>query len=60
MSKISKYMSTDLHSINPDRFVFEAVDEMENRKISALLVKIYRNYNQNRLDAIGPSTRMRP
>ncbi len=39
MSKVSKYMSTQIFSISPDRFAYEAVDQMYENKVSALLVK---------------------
>lgn len=39
MSKVSKYMSTQLFSTSPDKFAYEAVDEMYKNKVSALLVK---------------------
>ena len=39
MSEVSKYMSTQIFSISPDRFAYEAVDHMYENKVSALLVK---------------------
>ena len=39
MSKVSKYMSTQIFSISPDRYAYEAVDQMYENKVSALLVK---------------------
>ena len=39
MSEVSKYMSTQIFSISPDRFAYEAVDQMYENKVSALLVK---------------------
>jgi CBS domain-containing protein len=39
MSEVSKYMSTQIFSISPDRFAYEAVDEMYENKVSAILVK---------------------
>ncbi len=39
MSKVGEYMSTQLFSTSPDKFVYKAVDEMYKNKISALLVE---------------------
>lgn len=39
MSEVSKYMSTQIFSISPDRFAYEAVDQMYDNKVSAILVK---------------------
>ena len=39
MSAVSKYMSTQIFSISPDRFAYEAVDQMYENKVSAILVK---------------------
>ena len=39
MNKVSKYMSTQIFSISPDRFAYEAVDQMYENKVSAILVK---------------------
>ena len=39
MSEVSKYMSTQIFSISPDRFAYEAVDQMYENKVSAILVK---------------------
>ena len=39
MSEVSKYMSTQIFSISPDRYAYEAVDQMYENKVSALLVK---------------------
>ena len=39
MSEVSKYMSTQIFSISPDRFAYEAVDQMYENKVSAVLVK---------------------
>ena len=39
MSAVSKYMSTQIFSISPDRYAYEAVDQMYDHKVSALLVK---------------------
>jgi CBS domain-containing protein len=39
MSEVSKYMSTHIFSISPDRFAYEAVDQMYENKVSAILVK---------------------
>ena len=39
MSAVSKYMSTQIFSISPDRYAYEAVDQMYENKVSALLVK---------------------
>jgi signal-transduction protein with cAMP-binding, CBS, and nucleotidyltransferase domain len=39
MNKIGKYMSTQIFSTSPDKYAYEAVDEMYKNKISALLVK---------------------
>ena len=39
MSEVSKHMSTQIFSISPDRFAYEAVDQMYENKVSAILVK---------------------
>ena len=39
MNEVSKYMSTQIFSISPDRFAYEAVDQMYENKVSAILVK---------------------
>ena len=39
MSEVSKYMSTQIFSISPDKFAYEAVDQMYENKVSAILVK---------------------
>ena len=39
MSEVSKHMSTQIFSISPDRFAYEAVDQMYENKVSAVLVK---------------------
>ena len=39
MSEVSKYMSTQIFSISSDRFAYEAVDQMYENKVSAILVK---------------------
>ena len=39
MSEVSKYMSTQIFSISPDRFAYEAVDQMYENQVSAILVK---------------------
>ena len=39
MSEVSKYMSTQIFSISPDKYAYEAVDKMYENKVSALLVK---------------------
>ena len=39
MSEVSKYMSTQIFSIGPDKYAYEAVDQMYEDKVSALLVK---------------------
>ena len=39
MSEVSKYMSIQIFSISPDRFAYEAVDQMYENKVSAILVK---------------------
>ena len=39
MSKVGEYMSTQLFSTSPDKYAYEAVDEMYKNKISALLVE---------------------
>ena len=39
MSEVSKYMSTQIFSTSPNRFVYEAVDQMYENKVSAILVK---------------------
>jgi CBS domain-containing protein len=44
MSKVSKYMSTQIFSISPDRYAYEAVDQMYENKVSAILVKEAEKY----------------
>ena len=44
MSEVSKYMSTQIFSISPDRFAYEAVDQMYENKVSAILVKESEKY----------------
>jgi CBS domain-containing protein len=39
MSKVGKYMSTQLFSTSPDKYAYEAVDKMYENKVSALLVE---------------------
>ena len=39
MSEVSKHMSTQIFSISLDRFAYEAVDQMYENKVSAILVK---------------------
>jgi len=39
MSEVKKYMSTQIFSTSPDKYAYEAVDEMYKNKVSALLVK---------------------
>jgi signal-transduction protein with cAMP-binding, CBS, and nucleotidyltransferase domain len=39
MSEVKKYMSTRIFSTSPDKYAYEAVDEMYKNKVSALLVK---------------------
>jgi CBS domain-containing protein len=39
MIEISKYMSTQIYSISPDRYAYEAVDKMYKNMVSAILVK---------------------
>ncbi len=39
MSRIGDHMSTTIYSTSPDKFAYEAVDEMYQNKIGALLVK---------------------
>ena len=39
MSKVSKYMSTTLHTTTPDEYAHKAVDEMYKHKVNALLVE---------------------
>ena len=39
MSEVSKFMSTQIFSISPDKYAYEAVDQMYKNKVSALLVK---------------------
>ena len=39
MSKISEYMSEQIFSISPDKYAYEAIEEMYKNKINALLVK---------------------
>ena len=44
MSEVSKYMCTQIFSISPDRFAYEAVDQMYENKVSAILVKESEKY----------------
>jgi CBS domain-containing protein len=44
MSEVSKYMSTQIFSISPDRFAYEAVDQMYENKVSAILVEEGKKY----------------
>ena len=44
MNEVSKYMSTQIFSISPDRFAYEAVDQMYENKVSAILVKKVEKY----------------
>jgi CBS domain-containing protein len=44
MNEVSKYMSTQIFSISPDRFAYEAVDQMYENKVSAILVKESEKY----------------
>jgi len=39
MSNVGKYMSTQIFSISPDKYAYEAIDKMYENSISALLVK---------------------
>lgn len=39
MSEVNKFMSTQIFSISPDKYAYEAVDQMYENKVSALLVK---------------------
>jgi CBS domain-containing protein len=39
MSEVSKYMSTQIFSTSPNRFAYEAVDQMYENQVSAILVK---------------------
>jgi CBS domain-containing protein len=39
MSKVGEYMSTQVFSISPDKYAYEAIDKMYENNISALLVK---------------------
>jgi signal-transduction protein with cAMP-binding, CBS, and nucleotidyltransferase domain len=39
MSEVKKYMSTQVFSISPNKYAYEAVDKMYENKISALLVE---------------------
>ena len=39
MNEVSKYMSTQIFSIGPDKYAHEAVDKMYENKVSAILVK---------------------
>jgi CBS domain-containing protein len=39
MTKVGQYMSTQIFSTSPDKFAYEAIDEMYKNKVSALLVK---------------------
>ncbi len=39
MSKVGNYMSTQIFSISPDKYAYEAIDEMYKNKVSGLLVK---------------------
>jgi CBS domain-containing protein len=38
MNEVSKYMSTKIFSISPNKYAYEAVDKMYENKISAILV----------------------
>ena len=44
MSKVSEYLSTQIFSIDPGKYAFEAVDDMYKNKVSALLVKEEEGY----------------
>ena len=39
MNEVSKYMSTQIFSIRPEKYAHEAVDKMYENKVSAILVK---------------------
>jgi CBS domain-containing protein len=39
MDQVSEYMSTQIYSISPDKYAYEAVDKMYKDKVSAILVK---------------------
>jgi len=39
MSNVGDHMSTTLYSTHPDKYAYEAVDEMYKNKVSALLVE---------------------
>ena len=44
MNEVSKYMSTQIFSISPDKYAYEAVDKMYENKVSAILVKDEEKY----------------
>ena len=44
MAKISEYMSKQLFSISPDKYAYEAIEEMYKNNINALLVKNAKDY----------------
>ena len=44
MNEVSKYMSTKIFSISPDKYAYEAVDKMYENNVSAILVKESEKY----------------
>ena len=53
MNEVSKYMSTQIFSIRPDKYAHEAVDKMYENKVSAILVKEVRNTLESLQKRIG-------
>lgn len=53
MSEVKKYMSTRIFSTSPDKYAYEAVDEMYKNKVSALLVKEVGNMWRSSQKRIG-------
>ena len=39
MSTVGKHMSTQIFSTSPDKFSYEAIDDMYKNRVSALLVE---------------------
>lgn len=40
MSRVGEYMRAGIVSISPDQYVYEAIDEMCENNVSALLVRV--------------------
>ena len=53
MGEVKKYMSTRIFSTSPDKYAYEAVDEMYKNKVSALLVKEVGNMWRSSQKRIG-------